>query len=394
MDTLHTVLNRGCSIWERDSLSEREFRVRLDNIKAGMKERGVDLLLVYGDSWRYGHLAFVSHFIPKNRGALAAIPLAGEPALVVQEPSRNNPFSKTLTWIDEVRSVGQFAQGLGDALKARQLKPGRVGLVSVEQQLNIREWNGLMKTLEGAELSDLSDLLISLRLVKSAAEQTLVKKSASILERALEFLRRELRAGRKEHEIAAVAEREARRQGVEDFRCMLARSAEPDIGLRPPGPAAVDKGERLLVAMAASYQRYWAEIGRTFFLGKPSPESSKSHDLAKGLFRRLVEGAKVGSSSAVAATFLSEVPVAARNSLVAYGLGNGIGLDMSEAPFLGREDSVKLQPGMTLTLRVCFSGKECGSALISRPFLMSEKGLQPLVGPVEDPLLIEGWRNT
>jgi len=168
-----------------------------------------------------------------------------------------------------------------------------------------------------------------------------------------------------------------------------ARSAEPDIGLRPPGPAAVDKGERLLVALAASYQRYWAEIGRTFFLGKPSPESSKSHDLAKGLFRKLVEGAKVGSSSAVAATFLSEVPVAARNSLAAYGLGNGIGLDMSEGPFLGREDSVKLQPGMTLTLRVCFSGEDCGSALISRPFLMSANGLQPLAKPVEEPVLIE-----
>jgi len=389
VDTLHTVLNRGCSIWERDSLSEREFRGRLDNIKAGMKERGVDLLLVYGDSWRYGHLAFVSHFIPKNRGALAAIPLAGEPALVVQEPSRNNPFSKTLTWIDEVRSAGQFAQGLGDALKARQLKPGRVGLVSVEQQLNIREWNGLLKTLEGAELSDLSDLLISLRLVKSAAEQALVEKSAAILERALELFRRELRPGRKEHEIAAAAEREARRQGVEDFRLMLARSGEPDIGLRPPGPSALGKGELLLVTAAASYQRYWAEIGRSFSLGTPSPESSRSHDLAKGLFGKLKDSVKVGSSPKAAADFLSQVPVAAGNSLAAYGLGNGIGLDMSEAPLLGEESAVKIQPGMALTLRVCFSGKDCGSALISQPFLVSEGGLQSLVRPVEDLVLIE-----
>ncbi len=355
-----------------------------------MKERGVDLLLVYGDSWRYGHLSFVSHFIPKNRGALAAIPLAGEPALIVQEPSRNNPFSKTLTWIDEVRSVGQFAQGLGDALQARQLKPKRAGLVSVEEQLNIREWNGLLKTLEGAGRSDLSDLLVSLRLVKSAAEQALLRKSASILEQSLELFRRELRPGQKEHEIAAVAEREARRQGVEDFRFMLARSGEPDIGLRPPGPSPLDKGELLLVAMAASYQRYWAEIGRTFLLGKPSRELSRSHDLARGLFRKLVKGAKAGSSAAAPAEILSAVPLSARNSLAAYGLGNGIGLDSSEAPFLGREGSFKVQPGMALTFRVCLSGKDCGSALISQPFLMTRNGLQPLVKPVEDLVLIEG----
>jgi Xaa-Pro aminopeptidase len=387
---LHTVLNRGCSIWERDALPESEFRGRLDKIRAGIKERDVDLLLVYGDSWRYGHLAFVSHFIPKNRGALAAIPLAGEPALIVQEPSRNNPFSKTLTWIDEVRSVGQFAQGLGDALKARQLKPRRVGLVSVEEQLNIREWNGLLKLLEGAGLSDLSALLVSLRLVKSAAEQAMVKKCASILERSLELFQRELRPGQKEHEIAAVAEREARRRGVEDFRFMLARSAEPDIGLRPPGPSAIDKGELLLVAVAASYQRTWAEIGRTFSARRPAQELQKVYDLAKGLFRKLKDGVTVGSAPQAAADFLSEVPVAARNSLLAYGLGNGIGLDMSEAPFLGREGSFKIQPGMALTLRVCFSGKDCGSALISQPFLMSENGLQPLVRPVEDLVLIEG----
>lgn len=390
METLHTVLNRGCSIWERDPLPESEFRGRLDKIRAGMKERDVDLLLVYGDSWRYGHLAFVSHFIPKNRGALAAIPLAGEPALVVQEPSRNNPFSKTLTWIDEVRSVGQFAQGLGDALKARQLKPKRVGLVSVEEQLNIREWNGLLKLLDGVGLSDLSDLLTSLRLVKSPAEQAMLKKCASILERSLELLQRELRAGRKEHEIAAAAEREARRRGVEDFRFMLARSAEPDIGLRPPGPSAIDKGELLLVAVAASYQRTWAEIGRTFSVGRLAPEPRQGHDLVQGLFRKLKESVKVGAPASTAADCLSELAPSIRDSVLAYGLGNGIGLDMTEAPFLGRESSAKVQPGMVLTLRVCLTEKERGKGLISQPFLATERGLEPMAGAMEDLVVVEG----
>lgn len=355
-----------------------------------MKERGLDLLLVYGDSWRYGHLAFVSHFIPKNRGALAAIPLEGEPALIVQEPSRNNPFSRTLTWIEEVRSVGQFAQGLAEALKSRGLKPRRVGLVAVEEQLNIREWDGLTKTLEGAELSDASALLTSLRLTKSAPEQALLRKCASILERALEILRRETRSGKKEYEVAALAEREARRQGVEDFRCMLARSADPAIGLHPPGPSVIEKGELLLVAVAASYQRYWVEIGRSFSLGAPAPQLSRSHELAKNLFRKLIESAKVGSPPAAAASILSQAPAAARESFTAYGLGNGIGLEMIEAPFFGHADSVKLEPGMALTLRVCLTGKDCGSALISQPFLVAQAGLEPLVSPVEELIVIQG----
>jgi len=388
METLHTVLNRGCSIWDRERVSEDEFRGRLDHVRRGMKERDVDLLLVYGDSRRFGHLAFVSHFMPKNRGALAVIPRQGEPALVVQEPSRNNPFSKTLTWINEVRSVGQFAQGLGDALKARELKPKRVGLVSVQEQLNIREWNGLAKLLDSAELCDLSDFLASLRLVKSPAEQNLLKETNRILEQALARFEKEARVGQKEYEVMALVEREARRQGVEDFRFLIARSSEPEVGLRPAASFPIRKGEALLVAVAASYQRYWAELGRTFCLGSPSQELVRSHNLAKSLFQKLVDSIKVGSSDT--AKWLLEIPSpAVKMCLETYGLGNGVGLELDEAPFLGREGAGKIQPGMVLTLRVCLAGKECGSALISQPFLVQESGLQPLAAPVEELVLVE-----
>jgi Xaa-Pro aminopeptidase len=380
MDTLHTVLNRGCSTWDREGISEQEFRGRLSRLRQGMKNRGADLLLIYGDSWRYGHLAFVSHFMPKNRGALALIPLEGEPALVVQEPSRNNPFSKTLTWIDEVWSVGQFAQGLAEALKARGLKPKRVGLVAVEEQMPAREWEKVNQTLAEAEFLDLTDVATSLRLVKSPSEQALLRKTGGILEQALAFVAEAARPGRKEYEIMAALDREARRRGVEDFRFMIARSSEPHIGLRPAGSAALNQGELLLISVAASYQRYWAELGRTFCLGKLPEEAAKSYGLANGIFRRLAAGgfAQPGDP-------LEEIPSAsARASALAYGLGNGIGLELTEEPLLGKNGRVAVEPGMALTLRVCLHGSECGSALIAQPFIVTAGGLESPVKPVGD----------
>lgn len=390
MDTLHTVLNRGCSLWDQGRLPKEEFHHRLDRIREGMRARGVDLLLVYGDSWRFGHLAFVSHFMPKNRGALAMIPLEGEPALVVQEPSRNNPFSKTLTWIDEVRSVARFAQGLSGALEARSLKPKRVGLVTVREQLNIREWGEIVKLLEGTELGDCNDLLTTLRLVKSPAELSLLKETSRILTDALALFAEEARPGRKEYEIFAVLEREARRQGAEDVRLLLARSGAPQIGLRPAGDSVLTKGEAILVLLAASCQRCWAELGQTFCLGSVPEEVVKSHGLAAHVFRQLVERTKVGVSPQAAAGWLREVPSpAARDSLQAYGLGNGVGLDLTEEPYLGTEGAVEIKPGMVLTLRACFTGKECGSALISRPYLVTQSGVEPLVRSEEKLISIE-----
>jgi len=388
VDTLHTVLNRGCSIWDQARMPEQELRRRVEQARAGMKERNVDLLLVYGDSWKFGQLAYVSHFIPKNRGALAVIPLEGDPALVIQEPSRNNPFSSTLTWMKESHSVGKFAQGVGEALKTRGLKPKRVGLAAVEEQLNIREWRELKKLLENVEWVNMGDYLNSLRLVKSPVEVSLIKETTAILKQALARFEKVARPGQKEYQVMAELEREARRRGVEDFRFLLARSSQPKIGLRPAADSSLDEGEAILVFVAASYQRYWAELGQTFYLGRPSEKIVKDYATASGVFRRLAEGTKAGASTLLPASWLSEVPVPVRASLESYGLGNGVGLDLTEEPCLGKTSNNPIKAGSVLTLRTCFTGEQSGSALISRPYLVTDSGLQALAHSHEKLVLV------
>lgn len=388
MDTLHTVLNRGCSIWDQTRMPEQELRRRVDQARAGMKERNVDLLLVYGDSWKFGHLAYLSHFIPKNRGALAVIFPQGESALVIQEPSRNNPFSSTLTWIKETHSVGKFAQGLGEAIKSRGLKPKRVGLAAVEEQLNIREWRDLNKLLENVEWVNMGDYLNSLRLVKSPVELSLIKETTAIIEQALARFEKIAKPGQKEYQLMAEIEREARRRGVEDFRLLLARSSKPKVGLRPAADSALEKGEAILVFVAASYQRYWAELGQTFCLGQPSPKIAKDYETARTIFRRLLEGTKAGASALLPASWLSEVPVPVRASVESYGLGNGVGLDLTEEPSLGKGTNNPIKLGSVLTLRTCFTGEQSGSALISRPYLVTDSGLQALAHTDEKLLVI------
>ncbi|MFQ5682675.1 MAG: M24 family metallopeptidase [Candidatus Binatia bacterium] len=390
MDTLHTVLNRGCSIWDRSLVPEGEFQKRLERIRKGMLERSLELMLVYGDSWKFGNLAYVSHFMPKNRGALAIIPYTGEPALVIQEPSRNNPFSRTLTWISDVVSVGGFMQGLSQVLKARGLQPKRVGLVTVKEQLGAKQWSGLMQGLEGVEMVQCGELLAFLRLTKIPREVALVKKATEILTRAFSILTNELRPQRKEYEVMALAERAARSHGAEDFRFFMARSSQPEIGLRPAGPLEVSQGEAISVSMAMSYQRYWAEIGQTFFLGKPDKNTIDSHGLAQKLFLRLTDGIKPGVKSADVRSWLDEaLPFpAAKESALAYGVGNGVGLELVENPLLTESDENAIREGMLLTLRVCLQGKAGGTALIAHPYQVTSGGLKPLVEARTEPVFL------
>ena len=386
MDTLHTVLNRGCSVWDQSRIPLNEFQQRLAQVREGMRGRGVDLLLVYGDSWRFGHLAFVSHFMPKNRGALAVIPLEGEPALIVQEPDRNNPFSRSLTWMNEVHSVGQFARGLDAVIKARGLQPKVVGLVSVEEQLGVRQWTELFKGLDGIKRVACSEILASLRLVKDSHEENLLRQSCGILQEALSLLKSELRAGQRENEVMALVDHAVRRRGAEDFRFMIARSSQPDIGLRPAGSAILATGEAILVVMAASYQRYWVELGQTLCVGHASQEVVAGYKSATALFRRFAEGLTAGADAQFTNRCLEEsgVSAAGRSSIIAYGAGNGIGLDLVEKPLLGVDRGVTIRDGMILTLRVCLQGRQCGSALISRPYRVTSRGLELLVSEGEE----------
>jgi Xaa-Pro aminopeptidase len=392
VDTLHTVLNRGCSMWDRDGVPASEFAKRLERIRSGMKEHSLDLLLVYGDSWKFGNLAFVSHFMPKNRGALTVIPVDGPPALVVQEPDRNNPFSSSLTWLEEVHSTGQFAIGLARVLASRRITPKRVGLVSVREQLGIRQWNSLFKDVEHAERVDSTAWFESLRREKTATELKLIHTAADFLKGSVASLRSEAGAGRKEYEIMASAERAARGRGAEDFRLLLANADEPQVGLRPASDTVLQSGDTLLVVVAGSYQRYWAELGQTLSVGTPSRAAAKGHELASGLFKALQQALRTnvdsGSLEAVARKCLPAG--AAADSALSYGLGNGLGLDLVEAPLLGVGEQPTLVEGMVLTLRACVHAADCGSGLIARPFEVTPGGVRPLVELSTDVLVTGG----
>ena len=186
----------------------------------------------------------------------------------------------------------------------------------------------------------------------------------------------------------AELERESRRRGVEDFRLLLARSSTPKIGLRPAVDSALQKGEAVLILIAASYQRYWSELGQTFCLGRPSEKLVKDYETAKDVFQQLVANIRSSIQTGAPTSFLprergsmeggGEVPAPVRDSLQSYGLGNGLGLDLSEEPSLSSAIKDPIKAGMVLTLRACFTGEPSGSALISRPYLVTASGPEPL----------------
>ena len=138
------------------------------------------------------------------------------------------------------------------------------------------------------------------------------------------------------------------------------------------------------------YQKKFGQQGLSNVASLEANAQREDHSIPYGdataLFRRFAEGLTAGADAQFTNRCLEESGVsdAERSSIIAYGAGNGIGLDLVEKPLLGADRGVTIRDGMILTLRVCLQGRQCGSALISRPYRVTSRGLELLVSEGEE----------
>ena len=110
----HSVLKRGCSTWDPAQVPQAEFQARLDAVRQEMARRDLDALVIYGDNYSFADLCYLTNYFPKVRGGIAVVPRDGAISLLLNIGSRDVPFAKTLTWVEDVRASNQVG---GDGAK-------------------------------------------------------------------------------------------------------------------------------------------------------------------------------------------------------------------------------------------------------------------------------------
>src|SRR5688572_11411406 len=125
----HSVLKRGCSVWDRRTMPEQEYQSRLAAVRERMAGEDLDALVVYADNYCYADLCYLTNYFPKVRGGIGVIPRAGPISLLLNIGSRDVPFAKTLTWVEDVRASGQVGRDGAELLKEKNLSRAKIGLV-------------------------------------------------------------------------------------------------------------------------------------------------------------------------------------------------------------------------------------------------------------------------
>ena len=380
----HSVLKRGCSTWDPALVPQAEFQARLDRVRTEMALLNLDALVIYGDNYSFADLCYLTNYFPKVRGGIAVVPRDGAISLLLNIGSRDVPFAKTLTWVDDVRASNLVGADGAKLLKEKGFEKARLGLVDSGQGFPLPQLEEMKSALPEVTWENIDSLLQPIRMKKTARELAAMAAAGRLLKEICQDAVGFIKPGRKEYEIVADIDRLARDKGAEDIRILAGEKR-----LNPPSfKQAASLGSHWAVYLAVQHERYWAEAGRTYILAddaKLHGTYARAQEVVAAMARQLKPNRVVESIDDIARRELGEFYAAA----LVYGLANGIGLNQWEAPFLNESDAhevgaatvgaATLNENMTLALRVTIE-TEGKIVLFGDSFQVTPEGARTLVG--------------
>ena len=379
----HSVLKRGCSTWDPAQVPQAEFQSRLDGVRDGMARQKLDALVIYGDNYSFADLCYLTNYFPKVRGGIAVVPREGAISLLLNIGSRDVPFAKTLTWVEDVRASNQVGADGAKLLKEKGFAKARVGLMDSGNGFPLPQLEEMKEALPSVSWQVCDSMIAPQRLVKTERELGAMREAGHLLSDICDGARVVIKQGRKEYEVIADIDRLARDKGAEDIRILAG-----DKRLNPPSfKQSASLNHHWSLYLAVQHERYWVEAGRTFILSNDAQLQAayqKTQEIVVQMAAQLKPGGAVAAIDETARHALGEF----YSTASLYGFANGIGLNQWEAPFLNEDDAREvgatsvgadtLNANMTLALRVTFE-TEGKIVLVGDSFEVTADGARSLL---------------
>jgi Xaa-Pro aminopeptidase len=310
---------------------------RLERLAGTFGEHGVQGMLIS----RPTDVRYLSGFTGEEGSLLA---LGGEAFLLVDfrytERAEREVSGVTVTEFkgDPVKTLAGLAKGAD-----------RVGFDS-----SFLTYDAFSRAAEemAVELVPLKNPVSGPRAVKDDGELALIRESVRIAQDSFLELRKIIRPGMSEKDVADETERLLRRNGADHgaFPAIVGSGENSSLPHHTVSDRVITEGDAVLVDMGASRQGYASDVTRMVFLADPTAEQRK-------VYASMLEAQTKGIEAAAAGKSGVEVDAAARDSLKAagygdlfgHGLGHGVGMDVHESPTLSPRSRNILEKGMVVT---------------------------------------------
>lgn len=353
-------------------------RARRRRVLAAVKRQGASAILITKPQ----DVRYVTGFTGDDSYAI----LAPAVAILVTDGRFTEQAANECPDLERVIRTGPIFPAVAGAIKKLRLRT----LAVQGGHMTIQGRQLLQKALGRVKIVPLTDILGPLRSVKDEGEVAVIRRAVRAAQEGFKALLAQGAAGwvgRTERQIAAELEYRMRLAGADEasFETIVAVGPHSSLPHYRPGGTRVEKDSFILVDWGARVGGYCSDLTRVAFAGRIPPKMAEVYEV---VLRSQNAGRRACRSGVSAAA----VDKAARNVIEAagygkefvHGLGHGVGLEIHEAPGLGRLGTGRLRSGMVVTVEPGIYLPGIGGVRIEDDVLIQTGGCQPLTSLPRD----------
>jgi Xaa-Pro aminopeptidase len=189
------------------------------------------------------------------------------------------------------------------------------------------------------------------RVKKTDNEIKLLKKSQQLNKVAMQRIRKLLKPGVTELEIAWKIREMAHKLNAEglSFTPIVAFGPNSAIPHHQNTNRRLKKRDIALIDMGLVYKGYCSDLSRTFFIGKPTPEQKAIYKKVEAAHSASIKAIKPGISASKLDR-IARKEMGTDKEFFTHSLGHGVGLEIHEAPRLSIKSKDRLQENSIITI--------------------------------------------
>ncbi len=387
------------------AITADEFTARQARAREAAQAAGLDAAVVYSRGgafmdmsadvlWLSGHYSQQPYMgdeagvgTARSHGVVV-VPVDGPTTVVVDVPW----WRRDLVVADEVRPTIDVSATTAAVIRDRGLERGRLGIAGASY-MTAAAWLGLQEALPGATLVRADTLIDQLRVIKSPAEQTVIRQACVVGNATLEALIDAVVEGATEAEAVGEASRVLLRGGgvLYDAACGSGPHAHTYTWGRLPSADPVrrlEHGDMFHVDCYGSYGGYFFDFARSRVVGDdPTPEQRRLLETPIEVVERTCHAIRPGMTAGDVYAFARDVM--AESEFIASipheepempgfpAIGHGLGM-MWETPWLVEGDPMPIERDMYLAVELLLGHPSIGGAMFEHNGLVTDNGFEIL----------------
>ena len=257
-----------------------------------------------------------------------------------------------------------------------------------EEYIKYSDYKDYLQTFR-VNLMETENIIESQRVIKDEREIKFIETACEITDRCFEYLKKFIKIGMSEKEIAFEIERFFKTNGADDvaFPPIVASGHNSSMPHAIPGTRKIKDGDIILIDMGCKYKGYCSDMTRVIFVNYMEEEYKKPYEICLKNNEMAEKEMRDGKN-------LKTIKQNSNNDLKQNGyvplhsLGHGVGLDIHEEPFFGIIYDQLLKENMVVTVEPGVYKPGQFGIRIEDTVLITKLGMQKLTRSPKEPSII------